>query len=226
MTKNKENLCFSCALIFEAPNNESVACPECGFISERDFYDRVLEPARDAAVFGYFYRRAFERSAERGETKKRYALGVDDIFIFLALAIISGIVGNAAYNASWAALKRIISQVRERYEHWGELTQLKLFDNEEEVRRFIRYIVEFPHFLRELPPEIRTAIVEEMLVDAAADRLTPHLQGLSPEEFTEARDKAFSESMEEIVRRLRVTPEEMNHLWNNVPDVDADDTAA
>jgi len=218
MPKNKENLCFSCAFIFEAKEGESIICPECNFTIERDSYNRILEPARDAAVFGYFYRKAFERNAKKGDTKTRYALAVDDIFIFLALAVISGVVGNAAYDASKAAFRRIIEQANARYEQWGELTQLRLLKNDKDIDRFVEYIVEFPQSVRELPVEIRMAIVEEMLVDVAVDRLPKDITKLSREEFQKNLKDSFSESIDGIARRLENSPAETHQLWENVHD--------
>jgi len=226
MPKDKESLCFNCALIFETQDNETLVCPECYFTTERNLYERVLESARDAALFGYFYRKAFERNAEKGDTRTRYALAIDDIFIFLALAIVSGVVGNAAYDASKMALKRIAAQAHARYEQWGELTQLRLLENQEEVNRFVKYVTEFPQSIKTLPTEIRLAIVEEMLVDVTVERLRPDLQGISPEEFAKLRDEAFSESIIKIVNRLKSSPENMNHFWRSVPRVDNNDTDA
>jgi hypothetical protein len=224
MPKNKENLCFSCAFIFEAKEGESIVCPECSFTIERVSYNRILEPARDAAVFGYFYRKAFERNAKEGNTKTRYALVVDDIFIFLALAVISGVFGNAAHDASKAAFRRIIGEAHARYEQWGELTQLRLLKNDKDIDRFVEYIVEFPQSVRELPVEIRMAIVEEMLVDVAVDRLPKDKENLSREEFEKILKDSFSQSIEGIVKRLRNSSAETHQLWENVLDIDETDT--
>ena len=143
----------------------------------------------NAALYGYAYREQFEEdAAEDDETTgyaAAYALSVSDVVVFAATAAIAGIIGNAAYDAIKAVVRRILSP-----------EEVSSSDTGPDPDLFIRYVSEY-HVYRvgHMSREIANRVVTEMFIDEQV-----HIRH-SPE------GAAMTSKEIEIEARRRVTAE-------------------
>jgi len=103
-------LCLACASLFEPGKDEKLRCPDCGTLVARDRYERLRRYPDRITRFGFQYRALYQEELDAGVLESRaFVLPLHEVFTFVALAILSGVVGNAAYAAVEAAIKRIRS---------------------------------------------------------------------------------------------------------------------
>jgi len=106
--KTRLIVCPACAAVRSDSGRVVLVCPECGFRLGRARYDRMIEAARDAARLGHVYREVYKR--DKGAEHRDYYIGVDDALVFAALAALSGVIGNATYDAIKAFIARLKKQ--------------------------------------------------------------------------------------------------------------------
>jgi hypothetical protein len=157
----KNLFCLACVrpdTCKDAP--ELVTCEYCNFELSRREYAEMTAYANRLAVFGYAYRLKFEEDLERAsDIKSRYILHVEDIFTFAAVAALSGVIGNAAYDMVKATIQRLLRT------YGRSQDELQL-----DVDVFIQYITEFHSTgYMQLPSQLREAIFEELLADELTD---------------------------------------------------------
>jgi hypothetical protein len=156
-------LCFSCARIYDMPADEAgeLRCPECGFIVPHERYREFYRHAFYAARYGVQYREFYDQEDEA--TLKPSLVPLGELGTFIALAVASGVLGNASYDLAKVALKRILSQ-RELCKDQDNVTFA-----EEDIEKLISYLVDYEDGFSQLPERIRHEIAEEILGDAAGD---------------------------------------------------------
>lgn len=157
--------CIRCGNIFSSQNQAHIVCPECGFRKDPQGYAEILRYAQEALRFGYLYRKQYEKDyAKRGNLNTRYCLcPASEIFVFLAVSAISGIIGGVSYDV----IKKIVSKIKSKISSFPIKYDRKLntvLNNPAELRIFIQYIKEFYTGLDNINPEIKNAIREEMII--------------------------------------------------------------
>jgi hypothetical protein len=184
MSKITPIICFNCANLFSESENGDLGCPECGFTVEHDLYQKLLNYAAETVEFGYHYRLTYEADFNEGrmddpKVRTRYAIGFDDIWIFIALAALSGIVGNAAYDLVKLAATKIINRQAGISNRSKFKTISRMLENEKRFEIFIKYIQDFhQNGVSTLPPKIAGAVAEEMLVHEVVPLFPANREGM------------------------------------------------
>lgn len=177
--------CLNCAADVAA---SSTACSKCGHPIARGRYEQLATEARPAFLYGYLYRKSYERA---GET--RFLLGWDETWQFVALAIASGIIGNAAWDIVKAAIGRVLTSTSRRSLSPGPHPAAALLDNAE-FELAVRYTREYLDGGSAIPEEVARALREEQL----ATEVAPLLLAIS-------RGEAVIGSREEAELKVRGT---------------------
>ena len=156
-------LCFSCAYIYSVVEPEAThfTCPECGFEIEDHRYREFYRHAFYASRYGVQYRDYYQTAEP--DAPKPSLLPLGEISTFVALAIASGLIGNASSDAVKAAIRKILEQRQKTNE------PERFNFTEDEIEKLIEYLIDYEDGFSKLPERIRHAIVEEMISDAAGD---------------------------------------------------------
>lgn len=208
MEQSNQNLkiCLSCANIYacESGSAEIWTCPACGTEIRADTYEPIMREARDAVQFGWNYRRRYERDLrERGRIDTHYSLApYDEILSFIALAVISGIVGGASYDAAKAALRKILDFAGQKGRRGEESRIFSLIDNREDMELFLRYIDEYYTSFDEIDEAVRNAVFEEMVVDQISPTLERIIMAHAPDLDLEKIEEISPFSEEEIFKSM------------------------
>jgi hypothetical protein len=140
---------------------------------DRGLYSRLLSYASEAATFGHAYRVKYEELHRQGKLYgpkvTRYSISLTEIWAFAAIAALSGIIGNVAYDVVKAALSRITSCLRKGKTKAVGTPIPRLLRTEEGVNIFIQHVQDFCNGLRKLDPDVKRAIVGEMMVHLLVD---------------------------------------------------------
>ena len=158
-------LCFSCASIYSPADlsAERLTCPVCGFGIERNRYREFYRHAFYAARYGIQYREYYDQAEP--DAPKPSLLPLGEISTFVALAVASGVIGNASHEAVKAAIRKIFQQR-------GKTKEPERFNfTESEIETLIEYLIDYEDGFSKLPERVRHAIVEEIISDAAGDNL-------------------------------------------------------
>lgn len=223
MEKEKNILCFNCASIFPDNNNRTLNCPVCESSFERDLYLYMISYASEAATFGHAYRVAYEKLHRCGNLKyTRHQIIVSDIWTFAAVAALSGIIGNIAYDVVKLAIFNIIKSLQKKDES-PSISVPRLLRSTEGVDIFMNHIRDFCNNLDSIDPEVRNAIIEEMVVDITvnlrfADDNTKRVKGLS-------LNPQSADELEEMLMRPLITSSitkkpakrDFKGFWCNLP---------
>jgi hypothetical protein len=209
-------ICFNCANLFADLDGEIISCPECMFVSERRVYNQLLKYSADAVEYGYHYRQSYEEDLRNGELDGGYALDFQDVWMFFGLAALSGIVGNATYDAIKAAIKKIAKK-NETVEDVSNKTAWQFLDDAEEFRIFIQYIKDYYNYLDSVEPQLRSAILTELVIDK---KIETRYGLVLP--TVETSNNAHSEKITEkeiVVRSLvqeRPDEEQLLEIWKRI----------
>lgn len=155
------SLCFNCARIFRSEPVADLQCPECSYQISRKRYEDFYRYAFYAARYGIQYRSYYEGS-EPPYAKPMLA-NLGELGAFVAIAAISGVIGNAA----WDAVKHAIVKVLAQRESCRDHHRLKF--GPEDVEKLIEYVVEYDRGFKSLPESIQSNLMEEIIGDAAAE---------------------------------------------------------
>jgi len=217
MTPITQIVCFSCANLFPDMESNEIICPECGFAVQRDLYQRLLSYASYAVGFGYHYRLAYENQIHKQQGRVRYALTFDQIWVFAAVAALSGIIGNASYDL----IKMVIRKIRSKRVQIAVIPDdsefVRILESDERFSTFLQYIENFDTDYRQgIHFQVAQALIEEMTAHEFA-RLWPHNndgtpQRLSEEELRQIYKKAI------IVVNSREKPgkRDFEGFWENI----------
>lgn len=152
-------LCLSCATLAVGGHDREL-CPTCGEAVDRRRVERALDVADFIVRYGYHYRRHYEEDG----VETRALIDFDAIWIFVGAAVLSGLLGNAAYDLVKAAIGRIIESYESLRPGKDTSPLRRLLIDEQAYYEFADYLEEYLRGMPELDPAIRPAIAEEVLV--------------------------------------------------------------
>lgn len=218
-------LCFNCAYISPDTEDAEIICPKCGFTTERDSYQKIIQYAAEVVEFGYHYRLTYERDLDEGKldapnVRIRYALSIEVIWVFVALAALSGVIGNATWDFIKAVIKEIINSQTETNNRTRYESISRMLENEERFGTFIQYIQEYHRKgINALHPKVAEAVAEEMIVDEAVS-LFPYdrngmLVPLSQEELVDIYKRALAIK---VASKKMPEENELAGFWKGVPN--------
>lgn len=213
MKKSQLVLCFSCANVFRLKKEMNLTCPECGFTVNLDNYEKLFKYANDAVYFGYCYRKTYEKDFKNeGKITNRYALApLSEIFIFIGIAAICGIIGGISYDI----VKKVISKMKYKTSnikikyYYKDLN--KILNDSKELRIFIEYIDEFCGGLNNIKQEIKYEIKKEMFI-CMSSKIIFEKKPKSKKEIYES----FLRANELIENIEKPKSSNFKNFWNNL----------
>lgn len=175
----QKTICTQCAAVFDTPKQRPLTCPNCHSPLEESGYSRLVSYAHAAVQYGYAYRLVYEEQYETNRNlPKRYSIPISDVLTFCALAAISGIVGNAAYDLIKAVINKILNQFEQQKteDQIDEYEQQMQDDDISEMRQiinapelfevFMSYLADFYDGMPGANPTVKGAIFEEMTAES------------------------------------------------------------
>ena len=212
------SICLSCGTVRAETPADGTACPDCSFVFDSARHARVVSFARRAVRYGYQYRRIYERDIESGvDDRRHYAEKLNEVYTFIALAILSGILGNASYDAVKAAIRRI----RATYPALCEQLWEKLAAEREILGQYLLDIAARP---RLIPRPVLMAIIDEVVVELAQEAPeTDDPDYLKTFAESHSSQDAYDAFYQAHQRRLRAAVEKAPSTFRAPPEIDWDD---
>lgn len=154
-----EYICLNCGQI-----NDSLNCPTCGYSTTKEEYNSVMKQANDAIRYGYFYRKIAEEATKNEKNRYHFCITNPSDFIeWIASLVISGV----SFDLIKLFVKNIYSFVKSKFSNPDKKQEkiIEIFENEEELRLFVRYTKEFHAGLKDVDSKIIKYIQEEINAD-------------------------------------------------------------
>jgi uncharacterized membrane protein YvbJ len=218
------NLCLNCATLID---EEAYACHSCGRAHDSVRYARLVRTASRYAELGVVYRSRYEAQLRRhGKIIEKYDLTPPEWLIFISIAALSGIIGNAAYDVVKAIINKIVNNSAKSnivYLSDYQKGDFKL-ESEEDIKRLIGYLKDYHHGLSNVHPDVWRAIEEE---ESIHHSLTG-LQDLIMKTYG-GGEQSSSEDSTKIMDNARRKRSELNQslsesdfegLWNEIDNDD------
>lgn len=215
-------ICLSCATVFQSDYESDLDCVSCGRIIPRQRYTRLVRSAAAAARYGFQYRDRYRADAQNGPLHSRYCLAaLDAVFTWIALAVISGVLGNA----SWESIQKVIKKILDSNATMtGESHNavIELIEDTDKLERFATDVLAFNRRVRIESDLIEAAVEEEYVVDLMIGVISDN------PEVSSALTSAGSEERKVLVAGLvaamraaqaeaaPLTEEEVEDLWAQV----------
>ena len=165
MDNNNSILCFHCATIID---NSCSECPNCGKFVDKKSYERILNKLNQYILFGYTYRTKYEQQyAKSGKIETKYQFGfLSDVFAWVGLAVLGGVIGGA----SWDFVKQLVWKIAVQTK---DENIKKLASNEESLKLFSDYMLDYHRSFKGVTEEVQDAIYEEMRAHIAEEIKPP-----------------------------------------------------
>ncbi|HEY9227151.1 MAG TPA: hypothetical protein VIP11_10920 [Gemmatimonadaceae bacterium] len=177
--------------------------------------------AADLVHFGHDYRIQYERDAADSEKARlRYVLPPPhELLVFVGVAVASGVIGNAGYDSIKLAVRRIHSAFLKQ----GRLPPDMDVLDDELLGRLDQHFRNFLGGMQDMPAAVRSAVVEEMVVDAMTKYLMEHpkeAMRLKKAKNSATRAGIHRQIMEKLERAEGATakagPDDFDDLWQNI----------
>ena len=207
-------LCLQCASIL---NDGVTACPNCGEEIDRKAYNRVLSKLNQYILFGYQYREKYENQLKtEGEIKTKYQLlPLSDIFAWVGLAVLGGVIGGASWDFVKYVSKKIASQTDD-----DSLKEIVYDDNN--LKIFANYLLDYHRSFKNIDDKVQDAIFEEMRAHQAEDD-PPINFSFENKKLLLKYMKANAKKASEKHRKSKISSGTLNVVWKNVVVEDDND---
>ncbi|SEL08510.1 hypothetical protein SAMN04487787_10674 [Kosakonia sacchari] len=164
---------------------------------------------------GVRYRQFFEEQVKSNGKVNSYAslIPSEQWLVFIGVAALSGVIGNATYDLVKVIIKKIIEKAKAE----GANEIAEEYDSDEKIEILIVQINEYINFPEKIHPEVLRGIKEEELVD-------DYMYGFS--EIMEIKDnmKITPEEVEEEIKKIKnrkskvksINEKNFAHFWDNI----------
>ncbi|MDB5391809.1 MAG: hypothetical protein JWM11_7455 [Planctomycetaceae bacterium] len=106
-------ICFRCGRLAHDNAPDILSCESCGKTYALRRYRQLLDKGRDIVKYGIGYRRAYEEQfCEHGKIVTWYSLQDPTLVEAAVGAIVSGVVGNFAYDVLKNILRQLYGQIK------------------------------------------------------------------------------------------------------------------
>lgn len=206
-------LCFNCANIIEKQKSEKWFCIACKSEINKEKYLRLHALTTDIVHFGYTYRKQYEKDLADGSLGTHYCLfNLHEAISWLALAALSGIVGNASFELTKTVINKIKAQISKGLSDSDKEERL-IISSEKEFSIFIQYLDDYRNGLANTDPAVRKAIMNEIEVDEA----------MKHEAFTKIKDMndlnlVLAEAKENSISKISspISEEDFAGMWKYI----------
>lgn len=161
-------LCLTCGSLNARSEPQPSLCHECEAPIDTERLLRLYEYAAQVYYYGRQYRIYYERAYESDSNPAKPSLQfAGEAFAWVMLAVLSGVLGNASYDAIKLVIAKLADGVAagklpsRDYTPLLELTDDKLGELVDAAQTYCGG-------MEGLTREVRTAIVEEIMADVAA----------------------------------------------------------
>lgn len=174
---HKENdfrkICLHCASIYESEDEEVITCPVCGKSIQLSEYEGLMQSIRLAVFSGWTCRIRYEKE---DDGRRYYTEQCGEMLNFVALAMVSGIIGNLAYDT----VKKVLAIIREYLKQSGEneedKTLIDFLESDEKIRNLAEYISAYYEEFDKVDTDTKNAIMEEVFVHSASSIMDALIQ--------------------------------------------------
>jgi len=214
-------LCLNCGHI--NINNKTLRCDNCN--NENDFKQqkKLTEYASCAVHYGYEYRIEYERQvSEKGEISVKYSLLNPSTYLeWIAVASLSGVVGNMVYDLVKHVAKQVYEKLTAKKEA-GQLTHeeqnaLTIVSDNATLNKFTVYIQSYYKGMPKIDKKVEWGILEEEIVHSITDGEVNKMEQIMKEvengkDIKEAFGELFLEGAKKAAQKRREKPklEELN----------------
>ena len=164
---HKENdfrkICFHCASIYEMEDGEILTCPVCGRSIQLSMYERIMQSIRQAVFGGWTCRIEYEDAKDDG--KLYYTEQCSEIFNFIAVAAVSGVIGNVSAAILKKVYCKISSYLKQSKRNREDETLIGFLESPEKIKKFSEYISAYYDEYEGADAKMRNAIMEEVFVE-------------------------------------------------------------
>lgn len=214
-------LCLCCGNLL-SPDEVTDTCPSCGANIDVDELLRLYDYAAHVYYYGHQYRLAYAEQ-EHSEQRARYSLQfAGEAFAWTMLAVLSGVVGNAAYDLVKVIVTKIRKAVADGKVNDRDYSAL-LSLSEKELNDLFCSAKSFTNDMDGLTKEVRLAIIEEIAVDAMTHQpqlMAKMTQFMKGKKLGEKKKKKFIELLRATValQQKRIHPKKgsLNDRWNRI----------
>lgn len=209
-------ICFNCATIFPIVDDEAMTCTECGYIIEPDLYDKIINYAFEAVYYGHDYREKYEEQInDRGEITERYCLHEPStILCFLAIAALSGVVGNLSTELVKKAFKTILNKVKNCKEDIGQNKVSFLKDAEIDV--YIQQVNVFHNDFQGIDPSVKAEITKEIFIHELIDSLLPEMKKKNMEITEKMIFEIVKQTFDRVKTRQKLSKQDFENFWKAI----------
>ena len=164
---HKENdfrkICFHCASIYEMEDGKILTCPVCGKSIQFSEYERRMQSIRQAVFGGWICRVRYENAEDDG--KRYYTEKCSEILNFIAVAAISGVIGNVSTAILKKVYCKISSYLKRNKRNREDEILIDFLESSEKIKKFSEYISAYYDEYEGVDAKTRNAIMEEVFVD-------------------------------------------------------------
>lgn len=163
---HKENdfrkICFQCAYIYELEDEEIIKCPACGKSMQLSEYERIMQGIRQAVFAGWTCRTQYENN---DDGMRYYTEHCSEILNFVALAVVSGLIGNLSTDVVKIVIKKICSYLKMNKKKCKDQVLIDFLQSSEKIKKFSEYINAYYNEYDGADLKTKNAILEEVFVD-------------------------------------------------------------
>lgn len=178
-------VCLQCGKLDLSTEDGRVRCTNCHFTLTRKRYDKLIDDGRQIVLFGIKYRLEYEMQiTTNGNIFRKHAFHEPTIIEAAVAIIVSGVVGNAAYDLTKTVLVSLYTQLkRQRFSAQGsqldgstheqdiDFLQSMISDDPEYAQKFADYSNDYIHNHRSPIRAVELACEEERVFSQYADIL-------------------------------------------------------
>ena len=130
-------ICCNCFSLNVIKTTKEIVCKECGHSISIYKYEKIVHESKNDVRLGYQYRVRSENDLNRNITGRSYVLKeLSEVFTFLGLSMLSGVVGNFAYDK----LKEIISKLKDE--------PIIIEIDDKDFKRFLKSVTQQKKFIK------------------------------------------------------------------------------
>lgn len=160
--KDYRKICFHCASVYVQEDDGLLICPVCGRSIQLSDYEKVMQNIRRAVFEGWTCRIEYENE---DSGRRYYTEHCGEILNFVALAVLSGLIGNFSTDVVRKVLIKIGSYLKKNKKNHEDETLVDFLDSSEKIKKFSEYLSAYYDEYDKADIRIKNAIMEEVFVD-------------------------------------------------------------
>ena len=221
--KERSALCLRCAAMFPMTPGKCIKCPTCGWSISASDYVQLWSLASRAFRYGHEYRDIYERQIKRRrEITEMYCLAdLPEWAIFMALAAISGIIGNRADAVLVGVLKKLFKRRPKEKRH-----QTLGLTTDKGIQKLIDYSRDYVDGMENVDVVVRSAVREEEYTEVLVQERAKATAGVNRNDPL-ALQKALENAVRATARKIKRSDTSrmdrarmqrvLSEVWNQLP---------